>query len=155
MVQPTLKVDRVSNCSVRQMAQVYRIYSILFYQGTRPVERGERQEEIPGSQVSWGPRVQCRINPWQATRLRASNNIRPLPKNKFLFISVLSVLLTLSGRLFRNLFIQNVHFRNKDLLLQMKNIFAAYDHSLLCKFCNLLLTRRLHYVYFEVSPDET
>src|SRR6218665_2667404 len=33
----------------------------------------------------------------------------------------------------------------------MKNILAAYAHSLLCKFCNLLLTRRLHYIYLEVQ----
>src|SRR6218665_2468063 len=63
----------------------------------RPVVRGGEAERKSRAPVSWGPRVQCRINPWQATRLRASNNSRPLSKNKFLFISVLSVSLVVVG----------------------------------------------------------
>ena len=42
--------------------------------GAGPVERGERQEEIPGPPALMGARAQCRVNPWRAPRLRASNN---------------------------------------------------------------------------------
>ena len=96
--------ERRAKCNHRSDVRVYdRCTSSAAWPqkrciASRPVERGRRgRKKFPGPQLSWGPRVQYRINPWQATRLRDSNNSRPLPKNKFLFISVLSVLLVLMG----------------------------------------------------------
>src|SRR6218665_1118854 len=71
----------------------YFLVSDQFHSQAR--REGERRKIFPGPKLSWGPRAQCRINPWR-TPIGFELQTK-VHKNKFLFISVLTVLLILVG----------------------------------------------------------